>query len=84
LTLPLLITLLDGTAWSAFLSENTALIYGLATTFFVFGLLGVVGWVQHSETHRFYLPSRRWVLFHFTYPALLQSFLEQVLQCSAS
>ncbi len=39
-TLPLLIVLLSGTAWGAFISENTYLIYGAATAYFVLGLWG--------------------------------------------
>lgn len=39
LTLPLTVALLGGTAWGAALSQNTGLIYGIATAYFVLGLL---------------------------------------------
>lgn len=52
LTLPVAVAVLGGTAWGIFLSENTVLIYGLATAYFVFALLGGMRLVSRSKAKR--------------------------------
>lgn len=48
LTLPLLMVLLGGTSWGAFMAQNGALVYGLAGAYFVFGLLAGI-WLLGKE-----------------------------------
>ncbi len=53
LTLPLLVVLLGGTSWGVFIAQNTALVYGLAGAYFVFGLLAgvwLVGKAKRAKT----------------------------------
>ncbi len=52
LTLPLAVAVLGGTAWGTFLSENTALIYGLATAYFVLGLWGGIRLVRKNMANK--------------------------------
>ncbi len=52
LTLPLAVAVLGGTGWGAFLSENTTLIYGLATVYFVLGLWGGIRLVSRSKAKK--------------------------------
>ncbi len=52
LTLPLLLSLTAGTAFSAWLAAHTALVYGLATLIFIGGMGLGMFWLNTGSEHR--------------------------------